>query len=221
MKLRDSELLVFAKAPVPGLVKTRLVSALGEQQAVELHAALVRWALRVAIAAQLVPVSLWCSPSRNHPFFKECAKRYGIALRTQKGNELGQRMANALQQTHTRCRYALLIGTDCPGLSACDLEAALAALQQGCDAVLGPAQDGGYVLIGTRRPVSGLFSGIEWGSDRVLAQTRQRLAALGLRWHELPLRWDVDRYRDVVRLRREMPHVLESLPEPIRHHARI
>jgi glycosyltransferase A (GT-A) superfamily protein (DUF2064 family) len=97
---------------------------------------------------------------------------------------------------------AVLIGSDCPALRPSDLRAALRALRAGADAVLSPAEDGGYPLIGLRRVSRRLFDGVSWGSARVLEQTRRRLARLGWRWTELRTLWDVDRPEDVARLRR-------------------
>ncbi len=98
----------------------------------------------------------------------------------------------------------LLIGSDCPALQPAHLVAAAKALlderQGGNDAVFIPADDGGYVLVGLRSPQPRVFEGVEWGSERVMAQTRQRLSRLRLRWAELPLLWDVDRPADLVRL---------------------
>jgi glycosyltransferase A (GT-A) superfamily protein (DUF2064 family) len=94
----------------------------------------------------------------------------------------------------------LLIGTDCPALSEAHLGAAATALHDGHDAVFIPAEDGGYVLVGLRRPQPRLFEGIAWGSDKVMAQTRERLVALGLRWTEPLVLWDVDRPEDLPRL---------------------
>ena len=98
----------------------------------------------------------------------------------------------------------LLIGSDCPALQPAHLIAAASALLAeegaGNDAVLIPADDGGYVLIGLRSPQPRLFAGVDWGSARVMAQTRQRLAELRLRWAELPALWDVDRPADLTRL---------------------
>ena len=96
---------------------------------------------------------------------------------------------------------ALLMGTDCPALTVGELHAAAAALTLGNDAAFVPAQDGGYVLIGLRHAVASLFYGVPWGGDRVMAETRTRLIAAGMRWHELAPSWDVDRPEDVDRLR--------------------
>jgi len=94
----------------------------------------------------------------------------------------------------------LLIGTDCPALTVEHLTSAATALRNGNDAVFIPAEDGGYVLVGLRRPQPGLFEGIDWGTGKVMAQTRERLAALGLRWVEPATLWDVDRPADLCRL---------------------
>ena len=98
--------------------------------------------------------------------------------------------------------YVVLIGSDCPALTPADLRAAARALKAGADAVLSPAEDGGYALIGLRRVSRRLFAGVDWGGPQVLAQTRGRLKALHWRWQELRTLWDVDRPEDVARLRR-------------------
>lgn len=190
-------LLIFARAPIPGQAKTRLIPALGAEGAAALHARLCRRTLELAVWSGLACVDLWCSPDAGHPFFAECRQTFGVDLKTQRGADLGERMAGALADALTASRHAVLIGTDCPELDAHDLQQAFDALAQDHDAVLGPAADGGYVLIGLRAPAPRLFEAIDWGSGRVLAQTRQRLAQLGLTWHELPVRRDLDRPEDL------------------------
>lgn len=98
---------------------------------------------------------------------------------------------------------AILIGSDCPAMSASDLRAAARALRSGNQAVIAPAEDGGYVLIGLRRKSRRLFAGVQWGGARVFEQTRRRLAHLRWRWKKLRTLWDVDRPEDVVRMRKE------------------
>jgi glycosyltransferase A (GT-A) superfamily protein (DUF2064 family) len=95
---------------------------------------------------------------------------------------------------------ALVIGTDCPALTADHLRAAADALRDGADAVVIPVADGGYALIGTRSPQPALFSDMEWSTTTVMAETRNRLRALGLAWRELPALWDLDRPDDLDRL---------------------
>jgi hypothetical protein len=112
-------------------------------------------------------------------------------------------MVYALRKTLKKTSHALLIGTDCPSLTRDDLREAAEGLRRGIDAVIGPAEDGGYVLIGLRRCAPELFTGISWGTGSVLHQTRLRLRDLGWKWNELSERWDVDRPEDVERLKRE------------------
>ncbi len=110
-------------------------------------------------------------------------------------------MHGGLSQTLRHCHYAVIIGTDCPVMEQCHLEAAFKTLERGRDIVLGPAEDGGYVLIAARRTNSTLFNNISWGSDRVMGQTREALQRLGWSWAELETLWDVDRPQDLLRLR--------------------
>jgi rSAM/selenodomain-associated transferase 1 len=198
----QARLLVFAKAPVPGEVKTRLLSVLNARQAAALQARFICRTLAMATQAALCPVELWCSPVCSHPFFIRCERSFGLSLHLQQGADLGARMASAAAKTLARCSYAVLVGCDCPTLTGADLEEALSALHEGCDAVVGPAEDGGYVLVGLRCPAPALFAGMAWGSNRVLIETRARLRALGWRWHELKTHWDVDRPEDLERYSR-------------------
>ena len=192
--------LVFARAPVAGAVKTRLIPAIGATAAADLHARLVRHSLAIATRAALGPVSLWCEPSTSHPFFTECAREFGVTLHAQQGADLGARMAAALRVALDECACAIVIGSDCPSLTVDDLRHAASALAGAHDVVLGPAEDGGYVLLGMRRFLPTLFDDIEWGTSEVLAQTRARLQKSGVDWLELETRWDVDRPQDLARL---------------------
>jgi uncharacterized protein len=178
----DVAVLVFARAPVPGRVKTRLVPRLGEWGAARLHARLTAHALRTAAAAGCGPVEL-----------HDTAK--------QRGADLGERMHRALSRALRQHRGAIVIGADCPALRPGDLARAARLLAGGCEAVLAPAEDGGYVLIGARRVSPRLFSGIAWGGPGVYESTIQRLDALGYRWRALRRLWDIDRPEDLERLR--------------------
>ncbi len=194
------EVVVFARAPVPGQVKTRLIPTLGPLRAAALHRRLTRETLAKAMASGVGPVTLAGHPSAAHPFFACCAARYGVALMGQEGADLGERMGEALKRALDRAPMALLVGTDCPPLTVEDLRAAAGALGRGADAVLAPAEDGGYVLIGLRRHNPELFSGIPWGSARVFRETMERLERLNWRVACLPERWDLDRPEDLARL---------------------
>ena len=192
-------LLVFARAPVPGAVKTRMIPVLGASGAAALYARMLERTLKTACTAAIAPVELWCAPDSGDPAFATAKTRWGVALHDQTQGDLGERMHQALGAALNGRQKAVLVGCDCPALSAAALDAAFAALDDH-DVVLGPAEDGGYVLIGVRRLSPVLFEGIAWGGDRVLRQTRSRLVALGWRWHELPMLWDVDRPEDLARL---------------------
>lgn len=192
--------MVFAKAPAPGAVKTRLVPALGPGGAARLHERLVRRTLSTVVEAGLGGTQLWCSPSPAYPLFEDLAQTYRLRLFTQRGADLGERMAHALDSALVREKAALLVGTDCLDLMAGDLRQAARALSSGCDAVLGPAADGGYVLVGLRSPLPELFHAMPWGTDEVLERSRQVLRRLGRRWHELDVRHDLDRPEDLARL---------------------
>jgi len=210
MRFPQARLLIFAKAPIPGWVKTRLAGKLGPVGAAKLYQRLLRRTLRLASRASLCPVQLWCAPDTRHGFFQRCRRDYGIVLRRQQGADLGQRMRHALNVVLHQAPYAVLIGGDCPSLGEMELHTALMALATGRDAVLGPAADGGYVLIGLRRPNGALFRQIAWGSSAVLAATRRRLQRAGLDWVELPPGWDVDRPADLRRLNRLIPDLMIS-----------
>ena len=201
MKKPDCHILVFAKAPIPGEVKTRLFSFMDPETATALHKKLVFHTLNVAMESKSGSVELWCAPSIEHPFFFQCAEKFKVELHCQAEWDLGRRMAHAFDKTLKKAPMALLIGTDCPSLKSDDLKEGKKALKQGIPVVISPAEDGGYVLIGLRQNESTLFEGISWGSGSVLEETRERLRRLRWRWRELPERWDVDRPEDVERLR--------------------
>jgi uncharacterized protein len=194
--------IVFAKAARPGAVKTRLIPRLGEEGAAALHVKLVRRTLDTLRAASLKGAQLHCTPGTDDPFFWFCSGHYGVTLHQQVTGDLGERMRVALENALDNHSAAVLVGTDCPALTARHLRQAERALREGDDAVLVPCEDGGYALVGLKRADATLFDGIAWGSDRVLAETRARLQRIGWRWRELETLWDVDRPEDYDRLMR-------------------
>ena len=200
MRSSEGKIIVFARAPVPGKTKTRLIPALGETGAARLHAELIYRTLKKVTALVNVKAELWCTPDIDHHFFASCAGTYGLRLRKQLGKDLGERMSNALKESLDRSPWAILVGTDCPELTNDDLQHAASMLADGTDAVLGPATDGGYVLIGLSRPAPDLFTEMPWGSDQIAELTRDRLRSLGMSWRELPPRNDIDRPEDLARL---------------------
>jgi rSAM/selenodomain-associated transferase 2/rSAM/selenodomain-associated transferase 1 len=191
-------LQVFAKAPLAGRVKTRLAAGVGEAVALHTYEALLGRTLAVADAAWragvVAGVEVWIEPGAKPERFAGCARGHDVVFREQAGDDLGARMHHALRDALADGRAALLIGTDVPGYDVAYLAHAAAALAAN-DAVLGPAEDGGYVLVGLARDVDA-FSGIAWSTASVLDATRARLATAGARWAELPALWDVDTQDD-------------------------
>ena len=200
-------LQVFAKPPLPGRVKTRLARAIGEEAAAEVYAALVQRTLATAAAARRAGVvddiELWIAPGDDAGVLRQWADVHGLPLREQRGRDLGERMHAALRDALQRGRRGVIVGTDVPGYDVAYLASAVAALQRR-DAVLGPAEDGGYVLIGLARDVDA-FAGVPWSTDRVLATTRDRLSTSCATWDELPALWDVDTREDLARWQRDGP----------------
>jgi len=190
-------IIIFAKAPVAGRVKTRLIPALGAAGAAALAERMLAHAVQGAVAAAPDTLELCAAPDATHPAFGRLAQDHGLRLATQGDGDLGQRMHRAFARVLTQHDRALVIGTDAPALDAACLRQALAKLNQH-DAVFLPALDGGYALIGLRKPQASLFDGIAWSTSAVMEQTRERLQAAGLRWTELPAVADVDEPADLV-----------------------
>lgn len=210
MRYPNGRLVVMAKAPIAGLAKTRLIPALGADGAATLQRYFVERQIVEALSADLSPLELWCAGDYRHSFFLECQQHFGVALRCQQGQDLGDRLQHALESALHDAEFAIVIGCDIPELNAAVLSKACEAMQQGADAVIAPVEDGGYALLGLRHAEPHLFSQIEWGSDKVMAQTRERLERLDWHWHELPELWDLDRPEDLPRLMR-----LDTLPAAI------
>jgi uncharacterized protein len=189
---------VLAKAPVAGLAKTRLIPLLGAVGAARLQARLTERAVATASEAAIGPVTVWAAPDPAHPVFLAIKARSGIALARQCDGDLGARMLEAIAAADGP---ALVIGTDCPALTPTHLRGAADILRNGTDVVVCPAEDGGYALIGMRTPEPALFADMRWGTPEVMAETRRRLRARGLSWHEPVTLWDVDLPADLERLR--------------------
>ena len=190
------DIAVFARAPIAGQAKTRLIPRLGAAGAARLQRQLIERSLARARDVRGARVTLWTTVDDADT--RALAAAASATLRLQHGDDLGARMSNAFAETLDGNRPMLLIGTDCPAQTAADLEAAAAALQE-ADAVIQPAEDGGYVLIGMKQFHPALFEQVAWGSATVLAATRARAADRRLRLAELPMCWDLDRGEDLDR----------------------
>ena len=192
-------LLVFAKAPRPGEVKTRLIPLLGAEGAAALHAKLIKHTLTMVRQAALGPIELHGTPA-DDDFLRHCSGRYDARLVEQCAGDLGARMRHAFEQALSDATAAILIGTDCPALTPRHLRQAAQALSNGNDAVFCAVEDGGYALIALSRCDSSLFGDISWSTATVMQQTRERLTRLRYRWTELDPLWDIDRPADYERL---------------------
>ncbi len=193
---------ILAKAPLAGLAKTRLMPVLGAAGAARAQRGFALQMLATARAASTGGVTLWCAPDAAQRFFRALARHHGVNTIGQPAGDLGHRMATALSHhfAQTPNTPLLIVGTDSPALTPEHLQQAADALQT-VDVVLIPAEDGGYVLIGLRKPVPEVFVGVEWSTPRVLTQTRERLRAADARWCELATLWDVDEPADWLRWR--------------------
>lgn len=188
---------ILAKAPLPGLAKTRLTPVLGADGAANLQARFIAHAVTTALSAAVGPVTLWAAPDRHHPLFQTIVGKHDVALAVQPEGDLGARMIAALAAARGP---AIVVGTDCPALTAEHLRAAAQVLVDRIDAVIMPVDDGGYGLIGMQRPEPALFEDMTWSTSSVMAETRRRLSRLGLSWREPARLWDVDVPADLDRL---------------------
>ena len=194
--MKPTRILVFAKAPVPGRVKTRLIPALGEAGAAQLASHMLALALEQAQQATVGPVELCMTPAPDAPEWDDTALPAGIATRDQGDGDLGARMARAARRCIERGEAVLLTGTDCPELTAAHLAEAARQLASH-DAVLHPAADGGYPLLGLKTFDASLFADMPWSTDAVARLTLERMAALGWRvWVGGTLR-DIDEPGDL------------------------
>jgi rSAM/selenodomain-associated transferase 1 len=189
-------LIVFARLPRLGRVKTRLAATVGEARALDAHRRLLDATIAIAQAAGPEVLELRHADDRSPPtreaasLLRALAER-GWRIAPQRGPDLGARMRGALEAALADGDLPVLVGSDCPALRAVDLLDAFAALSD-ADAVFAPAEDGGYALVGLARPAAGLFDGIPWGTSRVMAATLERARVEGLRTCLLRTVWDVD-----------------------------
>ncbi len=197
----STTVIIFAKAPVPGAVKTRLIPALGPAGAARLALCMLENALQIAAEARLGPVQLHCAPDFGHPALQAAAARLGATCVAQGSGDLGERIRSALSQALRSSSRALLLGTDCPALDADVLRDADAALAAGVDSVFVPTADGGFALTGFRREalaaIDEVFAGIPWSTSAVTSSIREQLLRAGLRWTELATLVDVDEPADL------------------------
>lgn len=197
--MKSVRIIVFAKAPRPGAVKTRLIAALGRQGAAVLARRMLESTLAAAAGARVGPVELCMSPDPGSSEWYGVTLADGIELHAQGEGNLGARLARAAERGIARDGRVILIGTDCPALSATLLRNAAAALVE-TGAVIHPTADGGYALIGLSRYDELLFRGIPWGGPGVAAATLSRFVHLEWPLHVLRTLHDVDEPQDLAQL---------------------
>ncbi len=194
----------LAREPVPGLVKTRLQPHLSALQAAQLHELMVEHVCTMLCGSAAGTVQLWVDGDPEAALFRRC-RTFGISdVLIQQGGDLGQRMAHICKQGLGEHDAVILVGSDAPSIDSDYLSSALDSLSE-ADVVLGPALDGGYVLLGLRRFAAELFEGIHWGEHTVLAETLAVLDRLGWSYRLQEPVPDIDR-----------PEDLQFLPDAIR-----
>ena len=188
----DTVLLIFAKAPEPGKVKTRLISVLGKEAACEFYSKMASDIISRLTDSMLCPIVLYCYPDTIHIFFKKHEQKFNLELKRQEGIDLGERMFNAFEFVfNQKNRQAIIVGTDIPDLSKEIILGAIDSLDKN-DLVIGPSHDGGYYLLGMKKVHSGLFEDIEWSSNSVFSSTVQKANASNLKIKELQMLRDID-----------------------------
>jgi len=193
MKNREPLIQIFCKSPVLGKVKTRLIPEIGAGPALDLYKQMFE-RLMAGFLLHHPVVELWVSPDKDHVFFEQ----YAEPRFQQTGADLGAKMSQALRDGLTRYESVILVGTDLPLINMSYIDRAASSLRDH-EVVLGPTEDGGYGLVGVKAETPCMFSGIDWGTEKVLSQTCERLNKAGLGYSLLPLIWDVDRPKDLQR----------------------
>jgi len=192
MQRTPCSVALLCKAPIPGFAKTRLIPHLGEVDTVHFQEEMILQAVITALDASVGPVELWCDPDESHPFFGKIMKKYPVRLTSQPPGDLGTRLHTCASVALLAADTVILMSTDCPVMPTYYLEEAAAALSRGCDVVLGPSEDGCYVLLGLKHANEELFSGMPWGTSLVLSETCARIKQHGWSNHILATLWDVN-----------------------------
>lgn len=194
-----TRIIIFAKAPQAGLAKTRLIPALGPEGAAKLARRMLRHTLACATEAAIGPIELRVTPEITSPAWSGMEIGLEVAIANQGGGDLGERLARAAQPPLERGEPVLLIGTDCAEMNAPLLRDAATALNHR-DAVLYPAADGGYVLLGLAKFHPHLFCDIAWSTESVARETIERVHRLGWSLEMGPQLHDVDEPGDLARV---------------------
>lgn len=201
------QLIIFVKSPLPGQCKTRLIPLLNPQGACDFYKSLVTHCFKQLTDLRNINIVIYAYPDIQDNFIKQLAERSNFNIHPQQGNNLGERMHNALQHSLSSNTKAVLIGTDCPLIDMSYITQAFDALDNH-DIVIGPAEDGGYVLIGATQIETALFDNIQWSSDQVLHQSLEKVQAAGYTSTVLRTLWDIDTPEDFAQYHSEIKHLL-------------
>lgn len=205
-------IVVFARQPRPGTTKSRLIPAVGPDEAACLYARLLARTLNEVEGVAASARYLYVDEPSALPYFERHLARTAWHLGVQCGSDLGTRMANAFTENLDRHSKVVLIGSDILDFTRIDLADAITALTDGHQAVIGPAGDGGYWLLGLRHPVPALFNEIPWGTSTVFQETVRALASSGVRWRVTRRRHDIDTPADLARFAPELAKLSEPAP---------
>ncbi len=190
-------LIVMARAPVSGQVKSRLARTIGHRRATAVYRNMLKARINTLLTARICPLALHVTPDGRHPLFLAMRRKGVSQVKRQTGRDLGGRMYHALRSGLTRAESVILTGADVPGISVGEIEQVCQYLSGNNDLILIPARDGGYGLLASGRTEAGLFRGVQWGSERVCSQTLRRARQRGLNCLLLGSCQDIDDSHDL------------------------
>ena len=194
----DACIQIFTKAPIKGQVKTRLVDCLSADQIINLYRKMLHEVITTALDSKICPVELRVALDANHDFFLPYIER-GVTIKAQSKGDLGQRLATAFEERLDEREFVIAIGGDCVSIDSKYLLGAAKILSGRQEVVIGPAEDGGYVLMGMKHFIPDVFQDIPWGGESVLSSSIQKLEQLHIPYELLDLAWDVDTPEDYLR----------------------
>jgi rSAM/selenodomain-associated transferase 1 len=190
-------LLVFAKYPEPGKVKTRLAKDIGKEEAARIYSGMAETIIHNLSKSSKYKTIIFFDPPERKTDFENWLQNNGYNLLPQDGKSLGEKMANAFIKAFSLgAKKVVIIGTDCIEVSDDIISQAFDTLHR-VDVVLGPAEDGGYYLLGLKGPISEIFNDIHWSTSNVLNQTLKKLEGKGLKFELLKTLRDIDTISDV------------------------
>jgi len=201
-KYPDFRLIMMARAPVSGKVKSRLARTIGNRRAAGVYRNMLRTQISKLLAAKICPLELHVCAPVQHPLFMAMRRGGVVRVEQQRGNNLGSRMHHAIRSGLQRADAVILIGADVPGISVEQIRQVCTLISGQDELIIMPAEDGGYGLLAMRKVDAGLFRGVHWGSQRVCKQTVKRATQLGISYRLFSSCYDIDFQRDLARLRK-------------------